>query len=72
MGWLRSVTQVLIELFVDDGSLVLAVLLWLVLFRTATVYLAGHPLNGLFLAVALFLSLGQSVLSFAKRGGRKH
>ncbi len=69
MNWIRRFSGTIFELFVDDGSLVLGVLVWLALFKVVAVYLRSHAVNGLLLAAALGLSLASSVLYFARHHG---
>lgn len=68
MRWLRSVAREILELFVDDGSFAIAIVVWLALVvvglpRAA----AGARWAGMALFVGLALILIESVLRFARR-----
>jgi len=71
MKWILAATRELVGLFVDDGSLALAVLAWV---AVAVLAFPALPINSGWLAVALFagfaLILVENLLRAARRGRR--
>ena len=72
MKWILAAARELVSLFVDDGSLVVAVLAWVAL---ATLGFPVLPIDRGWLAVALFaglaLILTENVLRAARRKTRR-
>jgi hypothetical protein len=72
MRWIPAAARELIGLFVDDGSLALAVLAWVAI---AVLAFPALPISGGWLAVALFAGLAliliENVLRSARRGLRR-
>ena len=72
MKWILAAARELVSLFVDDGSLVVAVLAWVAL---ATLAFPALPIDRGWLAVALFaglaLILTENVLRAARRKTRR-
>lgn len=68
MRWLKSIAREVLSLFVDDGSLAVAILVWLLL---AAVTLPRVAPNAHWIGPALFAGLAiiliESVLRFARR-----
>jgi hypothetical protein len=72
MTWISAAARELIALFVDDGSLALAVLAWVLV---AVLAFPALPIPGDWLAVALFgglaLILVENLLRTARRRPRR-
>jgi hypothetical protein len=71
MTWILAAARELVGLFVDDGSLALAVLAWV---AVAVLAFPALPIDSGWLAVALFAGLGlilaENVLRTARRRTR--
>ncbi len=66
MRWLRSVAREILDLFVDDGSFAIAILVWLALVVVVLPRVAaGAHWTGLALFAGLAVTLIESVLRFA-------
>ena len=71
MGWLGTALRRLVGLFVDDGSLALAIVAWLCLIAlAASLWLEGGGWLSLLLAVGLLAILAENVLR-TRRGKAK-
>ena len=72
MKWMLAAARELVALFVDDGSLVVAVLAWVALAALAFPVL---PIDSSWLAIALFAGLAfiltENVLRAARRRTRR-
>jgi hypothetical protein len=67
MGWLGTALRRLVGLFVDDGSLALAILAWLCLIAVAaSLWPAGGGWLGVGLAAGLLAILAENVLRAGK------
>lgn len=68
MNWIKSVAQEVLGLFVDDGSLAIAILIWLA-FGTIALPRIGLTTRwtGPVLFVGLAMILVESVLRFSRR-----
>jgi membrane protein implicated in regulation of membrane protease activity len=68
MKWIADAARELVALFVDDGSLAIAVLAWVVV---AVLAFPALPVDGNWLAIALFAGLAfiltENVLRAARR-----
>lgn len=68
MKWLKNVFSEIFDLFVDDASFALAILIWLVLVRSATPHLGISPAAaGILFFAGLALILAESTLRYARR-----
>jgi hypothetical protein len=67
MRWLRSIVREIVELFVDDGSFAVAILVWLVVVLLGRMVAEGRWLGCVFFG-GLAVVLIESVLRFARRG----
>ena len=72
MRWVAAAARELIGLFIDDGSLALAVLVWVVI---AVLAFPALPIDGGWLAIALFAGLAlilvENLLRSARRRSRR-
>jgi hypothetical protein len=68
MKWVSSAARELIGLFVDDGSLALAVLVWV---AVAMLAFPALPIDGNWLAVALFAGLALILVENLLRTARR-
>lgn len=69
MGWLTTARRELVGLFVDDGSLALAILAWLLGGYLCVHALAVPPvIEGLLLAAGLAFLLAENVDRTVRRG----
>jgi membrane protein implicated in regulation of membrane protease activity len=72
MTWIVDAARELVGLFVDDGSLAIAVLAWV---AVAVLAFPALPIGGGWLAVALFAGLAlilvENLLRAARRGPRR-
>ena len=66
MSWIRYVAREIAGLFVDDGSLALAVLGWAGLLWVFRHRLAGFALGGVLLFSGLAVILVESLIRFAR------
>ena len=68
MNWIKSVAQEVLVLFVDDGSLAIAILIWLAfgIIALPRIGLTAHW-TGPVLFVGLAMILVESVLRFSRR-----
>ena len=68
MHWLRTIAREILGLFVDDGSMAVAILVWLVLAVPAMRHSAPSTRwTGPVLFAGLVATLVESVLRFARR-----
>ena len=68
MKWLTDAARELLGLFVDDGSLAIAVLAWI---AAAVLVFPRLPIGGGWLAVALFLGLALILVENLLRTARR-
>lgn len=67
MNWIKSILREIFSLFVDDGSLALAILIWLALIRwTAPHRSFSGPVAGIILFAGLALILIESTARYAR------
>jgi hypothetical protein len=68
MKWLKNIVREIFGLFVDDGSFALAILIWLVLIRGATLHLnIPSGITGVILFAGLALILAESAIRYSRR-----
>lgn len=71
MNALRSIAREIFGLFVDDGALAVAIVLWVVLLRLILSRLGSSPQAGaIVFAAGLGLILAESTLRYARRRRR--
>ncbi len=68
MAWIKTIASEFIGLFVDDGSLAIAVLAWL---AVVWLLLPRLPLPPALLPIILFAGLGLILVESALRGARR-
>jgi hypothetical protein len=70
MGWIKTVLSELVSLFVEDGSLALAIIVWLALFSLVVARFDGlSAWRGAILFAGLAAILLENTWRRAKRGG---
>jgi hypothetical protein len=67
MPWIRNVFQEIAGLFVDDGSLALAVTLWVALLWLFRGRLIGFAPGGIILFCGLAIILAENLIRSARR-----
>jgi len=68
MKWIKDIFREIFGLFVDDGALALAILIWLSFVRWATTHLALSPaIIGIILFAGLALILIESTTRYARQ-----
>jgi TRAP-type C4-dicarboxylate transport system permease small subunit len=68
MTWMLAAARELLGLFVDDGSLALAVLAWI---AVAVLVFPALPIDGGWLAVALFVGIALILVENLLRAARR-
>jgi len=68
MKWISSAVRELVGLFVDDGSLALAVLIWI---AVAALVFPALPIDRGWLATLLFVGLALILVENLLRSGRR-
>jgi len=68
MTWILAAARELLGLFVDDGSLALAVLAWI---AVAVLAFPALPIDGGWLAVALFVGIALILVENLLRAARR-
>jgi len=68
MSWIAAAARELVALFVDDGSLAIAVLAWV---AVAVLAVPALPMDGGWLAIALFAGLALILVENLLRAARR-